>query len=94
MFLNKALSFFPLFKYEDNQDVIIFTSPNIYYHIDSAGQFNENFYGMKYELIEQILIEHAFTDMNDQGLMGVFDDGASHKIISIVERINSNAVGA
>lgn len=41
-----------------------------------------------------MLFEPPFTDVNDQGLMGVFDDGASHKIISIVERINSNAVGA
>jgi type I restriction enzyme R subunit len=41
-----------------------------------------------------MLFEPPFTDLNDQGLMGVFDDGASHKIISIVERINSNAIGA
>jgi type I restriction enzyme R subunit len=41
-----------------------------------------------------MLFESPFTDINDQGLMGVFDDGASHKIISIVERINNNAVGA
>ena len=32
-------------------------------------------------------------DMNDQGLMGVFDDASSHKIISIVESINENAMG-
>ena len=31
------------------------------------------------------LFEPLFTDMNDQGLMGIFDDGNSQKIISIVE---------
>lgn len=41
-----------------------------------------------------MLFEPPFTDVNDQGLMGVFDDGASHKIISIIEDINSNAIGA
>ncbi|HRG00817.1 MAG TPA: DEAD/DEAH box helicase family protein [Bacteroidia bacterium] len=41
-----------------------------------------------------MLFEPPFTDVNDQGLLGVFDDGASHKIISIVEKINENAVGA
>jgi type I restriction enzyme R subunit len=41
-----------------------------------------------------MLFEPPFTDVNDQGLMGVFDDGASHKIISIIEKINDNAIGA
>ncbi|MES2284688.1 MAG: DEAD/DEAH box helicase family protein [Bacteroidota bacterium] len=41
-----------------------------------------------------MLFEPPFTDVNDQGLIGVFDDGASHKIISIVEKINENAVVA
>ena len=40
-----------------------------------------------------MLFEPPFTDMNDQGLMGVFDDASSHKIISIVESINENAMG-
>lgn len=39
-----------------------------------------------------MLFEPPFTDINDQGLMGVFDDGASHKIVSIVEGINGNAM--
>jgi type I restriction enzyme, R subunit len=39
-----------------------------------------------------MLFESPFTDINDQGLIGVFDDGASHKIVSIVEKINENAV--
>jgi type I restriction enzyme R subunit len=41
-----------------------------------------------------MLFEPPFTDINDQGLMGVFDDGASTKIISIIEKINENALGA
>jgi type I restriction enzyme R subunit len=39
-----------------------------------------------------MLFESPLTDMNDQGLMGIFDDGNSQKIISIVERINENAM--
>ncbi len=40
-----------------------------------------------------MLFEPPFTDINDQGL-GVFNDGESHKIISIIEKINENAIGA
>lgn len=39
-----------------------------------------------------MLFEPPFIDMNDQGLMGVFDDASSHKIISIVESINENTL--
>lgn len=39
-----------------------------------------------------MLFEPPFTDLNDQGLLGVFDDGESHKIISIIEQINTNAL--
>lgn len=38
-----------------------------------------------------MLFEPPFTDMNDQGLLGVFDDGDAHKVISIIEKINENA---
>lgn len=41
-----------------------------------------------------MLFEQPFNDMHDKGLIGVFDDGASYKIINIVESINQNAVGA
>ncbi len=41
-----------------------------------------------------MLFEPPFTDVNDQGLMGVFDDGASHRIVCIVEEINKNALTA
>lgn len=39
-----------------------------------------------------MLFEPPFTDMNDQGLLGVFEDGDAHKVISIIERINENAM--
>lgn len=30
--------------------------------------------------------------MNDQGLMGVFEDSDANKVINIIERINENAM--
>jgi type I restriction enzyme R subunit len=38
-----------------------------------------------------MLFEAPFTDINDAGLNGVFDDTAAYKIISIVEHINEIA---
>lgn len=38
-----------------------------------------------------MLFEPPFTDMNDQGLLGIFEDGDAHKVINIIERINENA---
>lgn len=38
-----------------------------------------------------MLFEPPFTDMNDQGLMGIFEDYEAHKVISIIEKINENA---
>ena len=55
----------PCFKYADSEDVILFTSRNIHYLVDKAGQFNENYYGMKHELIECIQSEQVFVDLND-----------------------------
>jgi type I restriction enzyme, R subunit len=37
------------------------------------------------------LFETPFTDRNQDGLIGVFDEGQATKIINIVERINENA---
>lgn len=65
VYFNIAISFIPCFKYSDNQDVILLTSPNIYYHVDVNGQFNHHYYGMKHELIENIIIEQSFIDAND-----------------------------
>lgn len=39
-----------------------------------------------------MLYEPPFTDMNDFGLNGVFEDVDAYKIISIVEHINQNAM--
>ena len=66
VYVNKAISFIPCLKYEDSNDIILLTSENIVYHVDTAGQFNENYYGMKYELIELIRVELSYCDANDQ----------------------------
>ena len=46
--------------------VILFTSPNIHYLIDRGGQFNENYYGMKYELMDLIVSDQMYIDMDDE----------------------------
>ena len=66
IFFNEAISFIPCFKYADSEDVILFTSRNIHYLVDKAGQFNENYYGMKHELIELITSEQILIDLNDE----------------------------
>lgn len=38
-----------------------------------------------------MLFESPFTDVSDKGLLGVFDDGDAHRVISIIETINENA---
>lgn len=38
-----------------------------------------------------MLFETPFTNVNDQGLLGVFDDAASNRIIQLIERVNGNA---
>jgi type I restriction enzyme R subunit len=38
-----------------------------------------------------MLFEPPFTDVNDQGLLGVFDEADAHKVISILDKINLNA---
>lgn len=40
---------------------------------------------------KRMLFEPPFTDMNDQGILGVFEDAEAHKIISIIQEINENA---
>ena len=39
----------------------------------------------------KMLFKEPFTDMDDQGLLGVFDEAEAHKVISILDRINENA---
>merc|ERR1719329_150329 len=72
MFFNEAISFVPCFKYADSEDVILFTSPNIHYLVDKGGQFNENYYGMKHELMECINSEQLFVDLNDEPVFKSF----------------------
>ncbi len=40
---------------------------------------------------KRMLAEPPFTDVNDQGIFGVFDENDQDRIISIVERVNRNA---
>ena len=39
VFFNDAISFVPCFRYTDSEDVILFTSRNFKFHVDSAGQY-------------------------------------------------------
>lgn len=41
---------------------------------------------------KSMLFEPPFTDVNDQGLLGVFDDADAFKIIHIIDEINENAM--
>ena len=38
-----------------------------------------------------MLFQSPFTDINDMGLMGVFDEAGAHKVISIIREMNENA---
>ncbi len=40
---------------------------------------------------KKMLFEPPFTDVNDQGLLGVFDDADAGKLIRIIDQINRNA---
>jgi hypothetical protein len=72
MFFNEAVSFVPCFKYADSEDVILFTSPHIHYLVDSGGQFNDNYYGMKHELIDCITSEQIYVDLTDRHVFKKF----------------------
>lgn len=41
-----------------------------------------------------MLFEPPFTDTNDQGILGLFNDGEAHHVIGIIKQINQNAVVA
>jgi type I restriction enzyme R subunit len=43
---------------------------------------------------KKMLFEAPFTDVNDQGLLGVFSDADAKRIIRIIDRVNGNAGGA
>ena len=72
VYLNDALSFVPCFKYVDSEDIILFTSRQLHYLVDKGGQFNENYYGMKHELIECITSEQVYVDLNDEHVFKAF----------------------
>uniref|UniRef100_A0A7S4AAQ7 Uncharacterized protein n=1 Tax=Pseudo-nitzschia australis TaxID=44445 RepID=A0A7S4AAQ7_9STRA len=66
VFFNDAISFVPCFRYTDSEDVILFTSRNFKFHVDSAGQYCTDYYGMRHELIEYISSEEIVQDLNDE----------------------------
>ena len=39
VFFNDAISFVPCFQYTDSEDVVLFASRNLNFHVDSAGQY-------------------------------------------------------
>jgi type I restriction enzyme, R subunit len=43
---------------------------------------------------KKMLFEPPFTHINDQGLLGVFDDAAATKVIKLIDRVNGNALAA
>jgi hypothetical protein len=65
LFFNEAISFLPCFRYIDGEDIVLFTSRNMHFHVDNGGQFHTDYYGMRHELIECINSEESFVDLND-----------------------------
>ena len=53
---------------------------NIIQHLNRNGTIDKT-----------LLFEAPFTDSNDQGLVGIFDDQQAVKIISLLDVINKNA---
>jgi type I restriction enzyme R subunit len=47
---------------------------------------------VKVFLIQSILFEPPFTEINDQGITGVFDEVMAGKIIRIIDEVNTIAV--
>ncbi len=41
---------------------------------------------------KQMLFAPPFTNIHDQGLLGVFDDAAATKVIKLIDRVNENAL--
>lgn len=41
---------------------------------------------------KKMLFEPPFTNMHDQGLLGVFDDADASKVIQLIDRVNGNAL--
>jgi type I restriction enzyme R subunit len=43
---------------------------------------------------KKMLFEPPFTNLHDQGLLGVFDDAVAMKVIKVVDGVNQNALVA
>lgn len=65
-----------------NADQIRFVD-NIIYHLTRNGT-----------IAKEMLFEPPFTDINDQGIAGVFEPSECNKILNIIDYINFNAVVA
>jgi type I restriction enzyme R subunit len=53
-----------------------------------------NFFSVAGTLDKKMLFDKPFTEINDMGLTGVFDESSSVRILSIVDTINKNALAA
>ncbi len=43
-------------------------------------------------IAKNMLFEPPFTNVHDQGLLGVFDDADATKVIKLIDRVNDNAL--
>ncbi len=50
-----------------------------------------NFFNVKGVIDPEMLFEPPFTDINTSGIMGVFDEATSSKIIELIQKINHTA---
>jgi type I restriction enzyme R subunit len=53
-----------------------------------------NFFTVKGVIEPAMLFEPPFTDINTSGIMGVFDEATSTKIITLINQINHTAEAA
>ena len=53
-----------------------------------------NFLTVKGMIDPAMLFEPPFTDINSNGIMGIFDQATSTRIVELIEQINHNAEAA
>ncbi len=41
---------------------------------------------------KKMLFEPPFTNVHDQGLLGVFDDAEATQVIKLIDKVNDNAL--
>ena len=51
-----------------------------------------NFFSVKGIIDPEMLFEPPFTDINTSGVMGVFDEEETRKVISIIEKVNATCM--